>query len=137
MLLLWSSSSLTSFHEHFACFLVHPTHAVRFLRQSMCRRRQRSHGGKMRSPRCNSSMRATISILRGPPSSRCSWWLACLGCGSKDDGVLGIATVLLLNAAGPPNSEASKPRGCWVVDVDDDPAGGSFSRPFWSAVVKN
>jgi hypothetical protein len=37
-------------------------------------------------------MRATISILKGPPSSR-SWWWTDLGWGSRDGGVLGIATV--------------------------------------------
>lgn len=65
----WSSSSLTSFQEHLACFFVHPMHAVRFFKQSIWRRRQRSHGGRIRSPRCSSSIRATISILCGPPSS--------------------------------------------------------------------
>lgn len=88
----WSSSSLTSFQEHLACFFVHPIHAVKFFKQSIWRRRQRSHGGRIRSPRCSSSIRATISILCGPPSSF-SGWLD-LGGGSNEDGVLGIATVV-------------------------------------------
>ena len=65
----YSSSSLTSFQEHLACFFVHPMHAVKFFKQSIWRRRHRSHGGRIRSPRCSSSIRATISILCGPPSS--------------------------------------------------------------------
>lgn len=45
----------------------------------------------MRSPRCKSSIRDTISDLNGPPSSL-SEWLDLDG-GSNDVGVLGIATV--------------------------------------------
>lgn len=88
----WSSSSLTSFQEHLACFFVHPMHAVKFFKQSIWRRRHRSHGGMIRSPRCSSSIRATISILCGPPSSF-SGWLDFRG-GNNEDGVLGIATAV-------------------------------------------
>jgi hypothetical protein len=88
-----SSPSRTSFHEHFACFFVQPIHAVRFFRQSMCSRRQRSHGGKMRSPLASVSILCTISVLNGPPSSfSTGWLLRWLAAGSKLEGVLGIGT---------------------------------------------
>lgn len=70
-----NSGSRTSFHEHFACFLVQPMHAVRFFRQSMCSLRQRSHGGIMRSPLARLSILCTISTLKGPPSSFSGCWL--------------------------------------------------------------
>ena len=85
-----NSSALTSFQEHLACFLVHPIHAVRFLRQSICSLRHRSHGGITRSPFHMLSILRTISDLKGPPSSRSMGegfiW------GNSDTGVLGIAT---------------------------------------------
>ena len=86
-----SSSGRTSFQEHLACFLVHPIQAVRFFRQSMCRRRHRSQGGRTRSPRCIDSILLTISDLKGPPSSRSRKGL--LTCGISDAGVPGMATV--------------------------------------------
>jgi hypothetical protein len=88
-----SSPSRTSFHEHLACFLVQPMHAVRFFRQSMCNLRQRSHGGKMRSPLASASILCTISVLNGPPSSLSNGWLLrWLATGRRLDGVLGIGT---------------------------------------------
>ena len=92
-----TSSSLTSRQEHLACFFVQPTQAVRFLRQSMWRRRQRSQGGITRSPRWSSSIRAIISSLKGPPSSF-SWWID-FGGGRRDDGVFGMATAVVVEVA--------------------------------------
>jgi hypothetical protein len=88
-----SSPSRTSFHEHFACFLVQPMHAVRFLRQSICNRRHRSHGGNMRSPFASASILCTISVLNGPPSSFSNGWLLrWLAAGRRFEGVFGIGT---------------------------------------------
>ena len=92
-----TSSSLTSRQEHLACFFVQPTQAVRFLRQSMWRRRQRSQGGITRSPRWSSSIRAIISSLKGPPSSFYLW--NDIGGGRRDDGVFGMATVVAVAVA--------------------------------------
>lgn len=58
-----NSPSRTSFHEHFACFLVQPMQAVRFFRQSICSLRHLSHGGRMRSPFPRLSILCTISAL--------------------------------------------------------------------------
>lgn len=87
---LSSSSRVTSFHEHLACFLVQPRHAVRFLMQSICSLRQRSHGGMTLSPRFIVSIRDIISALYGPPSSRFHVCGFC--CGISEAGVLGIGT---------------------------------------------
>lgn len=88
-----SSPSRTSFQEHFACFFVHPMQAVRFFKQSMCSLRQRSHGGRMRSPLASVSILCTISVLNGPPSSFSKGWLLrWLAAGRRLDGVLGIGT---------------------------------------------
>ena len=66
----FNSCSSTSFQLHLACFFVHPIHAVRFFRQSICSRRHRSHGGWTRSPRLSCSIRSIMSALNGPLSSK-------------------------------------------------------------------
>lgn len=56
----------------------------------MCKRLHRSQGGMTRLPRGIFSIRLIISALKGPPSSLSAEGLIC---GSKEAGVLGIATV--------------------------------------------
>lgn len=104
-----SSSALTSRQEHLACFFVQPMHAVRFLRQCMFSLLHLSQGGRIRSPLARSSMRATMAALKGAVSSR-SWEGVGFGCGSKEEGVLGIGTGGIEELACPGKGEEED---CW------------------------
>lgn len=110
-------------------------HAVKFFKQSMWRRRQRSQGGTTCSPRCSSSIRATICILYGPLSSFSCW--ADRGGGRRDDGVLGIGTVVgadvyILYSPGSDALGFGRDDGRFTC-----PVGSSSPRAWRSAVVKN
>lgn len=99
-----SSSALTSRQEHFACFFVQPMHAVRFLRQCMFSLLHLSQGGRIRSPLARSSMRATMAALNGAVSSRSCEGVG-FGCGSSEEGVLGIGTGGIEELTCPGNGE--------------------------------